>query len=80
MEDGVGHERLHWHHLTPQHTGHSSHSEGILLCRRCHHMVHRSHKVVGTDGYSQAGLPLPQRKSVKRRKTEAQQLTEAWAT
>ena len=78
-ENGVGHEALQWHHLTPQHTGRTDHREGVLLCRLCHSSIHRLHKVVKADGYSKDGLPMPKRQSVKRRQAEAQQLTEAYS-
>ena len=71
---------LHWHHLDPRHTGSRDHSKGILLCQRCHQAEHVRHKQVRIDGSSQRGLPLPERDNVKRRKTRARRISDAWSS
>ena len=84
QEHGVGHEecRLHYHHTRPQHTGETDHSQGVLLCRRCHSILHglerRAHKVVDEHGYTHGTFAGQPRRKRERRKAKAERLTDAW--
>ena len=70
---------LHWHHVTPRHTGQIDHSHGVLLCPQCHQAIHRQHKNVSIDGYTMGAVPLPERRAVKNRKERAQRISDAYA-
>lgn len=77
-----GDEPLHYHHKIPQHTGETDHSHGVLLCRRCHCIVHalerRQHKVVDEDGYTHSTFAGQPRRRREQRRSRAERLTEAW--
>ena len=68
-EPGAG--SLHYHHTQPQHTGSSDHSEGVLVCARCHYELHAiergKHKVVNEEGYT-SGEPSPYEVKSKKNK------------
>ena len=82
VEHGIGGESLHYHHTIPQHTGNTDHSLGCLLCSSCHAIIHaierRLHKVVDDDGYTHGTFAGQPRSKQQRRRSRAEQLTEAW--
>ena len=83
-EHGVGHEALHYHHVTPQHTGETDHSQGVLLCGRCHSIYHgyerRAHKVVDEQGYTHGTFAGQPRRKLNDRIKRAEELTKAWTS
>lgn len=87
IEHGVGHEEcqpLQYHHAIPQHTGETDHSQGFLLCRRCHAILHnmerRLHKVVDEKGYTHGTFAGQPKRKLTKRIREAEALTKAWTS
>lgn len=82
VEHGTGADALQYHHRIPQHTGHTDHSDGYLLCKRCHNLIHaierRQHKVVDARGYTHGAFVGQRKRKAERRKHKAERLTAAW--
>lgn len=74
QEHGVEGEALEFHHVIAQHTGATDHTEGVLLCKRCHRLVtnqqRNEHKQVSLDGLRQGSNPYQAGKKPKRKQSQ----------
>ena len=72
--------------MIPQHTGIVDHSNGVLLCIRCHQHEHirqrNAHKVVDSKGYSISDRNPYRNKArtIKQRRAVAEATMDAWSS